>query len=650
MSNTPVPAGTATPSLHLQRTLATGLALGAALVPIRARIMGFRWADPSALVVVRRSLLAAYFDLRYVAVLTAAVVGLILLAGSRHRLRQGVTWLFLAGALFSLLAALVNVEIVAKLGRPLNYEWLYYSDFLQSLDARNAIAAALSWRLAAVAAAAVLGLLAAAWILGRALDALVARAGWRFAAPALGLSSLAYFGLAGPREADKGWDPFKLDNPVSSFARSLITARHRPALFTMATPVGSADFAPPATPARDRPDAPPRNAGIRNVILFVLESVPAEYLEPYGSTYQATPQLERYRSQSAIFTRIYAHAPATNYSLVALLLSTYPWISYQSLTEEHPDLRFPSLSSELKERGYRTTFLSSADTRFQRGDEFLAHRSFDRIQDFRSLHCRRAVLQASTPDWPFLDGADDECIVNNVIDWIGATPTDQPFFAMLWTMMTHYPYFSGGDSVKYAPGDSTLNRYLNALHHGDEVLGKLLRSLAARHLDRSTLVIVVGDHGEAFGRHGQYVHASKIYEENVHVPLILINPSLFHGERFTQVGGLIDVAPTILDLVGLTPPAEWQGRSLWSQDRSPRAYFFAPWSQYLFGFRENDRKVIYNASDHHVEVYDLAADPQETTNLAAQSPAEVTLGEERLAAWVQFQRHMVTGLLAKPAR
>ncbi|TGR89203.1 hypothetical protein EN834_36835, partial [bacterium M00.F.Ca.ET.191.01.1.1] len=74
-----------------------------------------------------------------------------------------------------------------------------------------------------------------------------------------------------------------------------------------------------------------------------------------------------------------------------------------------------------------------------------------------------------------------------------------------------------------------------------------------------------GDHGEAFGEHDDYVHASAIYEENVHIPLIMINKHLFHDQVVQSVGGIVDIAPTILDILGLPLPKQWQGRSLFRE-------------------------------------------------------------------------------------
>jgi arylsulfatase A-like enzyme len=336
------------------------------------------------------------------------------------------------------------------------------------------------------------------------------------------------------------------------------------------------------------------------------------------------------------FDNIYSHAPVTNKALTSLLCSIYPWPSYRHLTQEHSAIDLPALPNELKKHGYRTSLFYSADLTFQGAENFLAGRGFDLVQDYKTRACPEPPIVASTERWPYQDMSNDRCTAEALLDWVGADPAT-PFFAMMWTNMTHYPYFPAGDEIDFGVGDESLHRYLNALRHTDRVVGHVLRTLRARGLAESTLVVIVGDHGEAFGRHDQMGHSSKIYEENVHVPLIFVAPATFAGETNASVGGLVDLAPTILELLGRPLPGEWQGRSLLAENRSGRTYFFSPWSDLLFGLRDGDLKLIYNASNDSYEVYDLSTDRYEERDVAGRHSKFREQGLDRLAAWVQFQ-------------
>lgn len=221
------------------------------------------------------------------------------------------------------------------------------------------------------------------------------------------------------------------------------------------------------------------------------------------------------------------------------------------------------------------------------------------------------------------------------IKWLEEKSDEKPFFATLWTMQTHYPYFTSGKEVDYKVDNIYLNKYLNALHHSDKVLGNILEELKKRGLSESTLVVVVGDHGEAFGRHGQYGHAVHLYEENIRIPLIFINPILFKGENAPVIGGLVDIAPTIMGLLDLPVLKEWQGINFFDPKRVNRAYFYTPWTNYLFGYRTEKYKYIYDASQNKSMVFDLEKDPQESNNIADDMPEFVELSNKRLARWIQ---------------
>lgn len=627
------------------KVLCTGISLFCFLVFIRAHITGISWKSFSSPLFMPRIFLAGYYDFAYTGTLTAIFIAMIFTARRYKNIHRLLYPSYALIALFSLFVAFLNIKIVEMLGRPFTYQWLYYSDFLRSLDAQNAVLSNLSWILS-------INVLSLCWAmaifsgtvnLGIHLLHRKIKRPFLLAILSFGLV-LVYLPLARGYVISKSRDYPRLENPVVSFFHSFIISRKSPLLFTMETPVGPEDFQLVNSVAGDRFYAPhSRDIKIRNVIFFVLESVPAEYMDTFGGKRSLTPELTKHLHQAASFKNIYAHAPSTNKSLVSLLCSVYPWISYESLTQTAPSIGLPSLSADLKRQGYRTAFISSGDNRFQNVEAFLSYRQFDMVKDFRNLDCNREGFVVKQDRWDFSDGTDDECVVNAFAQWAGEE-RKQPFFAILWTYQTHYPYFVSGSENNYGAESGTFNRYLNALHHSDYVLGRLLRWLEKRGLSESTLVVVVGDHGEAFGRHDQWGHASRIYEENIHVPLFLINKRLFRGEEYSTPGGLIDVAPTVMDILDLPMHAQRQGRSLFRKNRTDRVYFFSPWSSYLFGFRQKNLKFIFNASNNTSEVYDLNRDPEEKQNLAAHLPEFVSEGKMRLAAWVQFQNRYQLGL------
>jgi lipoteichoic acid synthase len=631
----------------------TAITLCIFLLVIRAHIIGIGWdLLQSPLIQLPKVLMGPYYDFLFVAVITLPFLALFHAARYHLTVQRIIYFVYTFISLLTFALALLNIKMIQMLGSPFNYRWLYYSDFLSNLEFRPFIHPMLTWNTLLLIFTIGMGMIFVSILSTRGINLFLRK---YISEKVLFIYTfvicLIYFPLGSWYMNNINQLNYpKLENAAFSLLHSIL-ATDAPKLFTMTTPVGPEDFLVAAQRHKATTMIKRHNTGIRNILFYVLESVPAEYIDAYDGRYSVTPELNKYRGQSMLFKNIYAHAPISNKSLVSILCSIYPWISHITITREHPDVALSSLSSELKQRGYRTAFFSSGEITFQHQDKFLAHRHFDVVQDNRTRTCGRTTHTGTSEYASFFEGSDDECTVDSFIKWVNAAP-EQPFFAMIWTNMTHFPYYAVGEEtnfgvdMKSAWDAEFFNRYLNALRHIDLALGKVLRMLQEQGLANSTLVVVFGDHGEAFAQHGQYGHGANIYEENVHVPLILINPRLFNGEADPVVGGLVDLAPTIMDLLNFGIPGDWQGRSLFSKDRSNRAYFFTPMSEFMFGYREDDRKFIFKPSSNKYEIYDLVEDPRETVNLAKKAPDNTVQIPQRLAAWVQYQNRLINDLIS----
>lgn len=621
--------------------ICSALSLFIGLFLIRPSVMGISWElFTNPLTYTIPAFWAVFYDFVYICILTLLFL-LPLLVLKHPKIQKAICYCFIALCCFSLIIGVFNIRIVDMLGKPFNYQWLYYSNFLKGADAQAAIAANFSYSYALR----IISICISAFLIGliafKGIGLLRYNPGRRRIALVICMLTILIYSVTAHKKLQaQQWDYDRLANPVAAFIESVNPFATNPDLFTM--PVSDKlKFKKELGPMNMQPTL--KDSKIKNVIVFVMESTPAEYIETYGSKYPVSPNIKKYEKQSITFENIYAHAPATNMSMVSLLGSVYPWLSFNSLTEEHPDLKIPSISAELKQRGFRTAFFNSADNRYQKADEFLSYRKFDIIKDCNENSCGNDKFEYTDEKKNFLNGKDDACTGKELTDWI-IQDTSKRFFCVMWTYQTHYPYFYKGQATNYEPNDSVFNRYLNALQYGDSVLGKLLEDLDKKRLSESTLVIVVGDHGEAFGRHNQTTHGREVYEENMHVPCILINP-LLKEERKKEIGGIVDIAPTIMNVLGYESPTQWQGESLFSKTTSSRTYFFAPWSDYLFGYREGNYKYIYNATKNETEIYNLKDDPYEERNLVNEKVNEVEIAHQRMAAWAQYVNDATAKLL-----
>jgi lipoteichoic acid synthase len=369
-----------------------------------------------------------------------------------------------------------------------------------------------------------------------------------------------------------------------------------------------------------------------NIMLVVMESVGTHELQLYGASYHDTPELVHLSQHGVLFNRIYAPEPLTSSAMAALFCSLYPPHFWQTLSEAEPDVRVDGLPALLAAHGYRTLFLHSSVLVYDREHTFLSEHGFPQIMTDAS----------ETPR--------DDRLVPKALKWINQDRS-RPFFLVVWTNCTHHPYLSDR-SENYGVRDVYLNRYLNAIRSTDAMIGDLVGQLDAIGLADNTLTVITGDHGEAFHEHGSSIHGLTVYDEEVHVPLLLVNRRLFPQPlKIEEIGQQIDLAPTLLELLGLESPPHWQGRSLFASERTNRAYLFASPIFFMFGLVDRDLKYIYDPHGYRTALYDLSRDPAEHTNLIndRQYVTKIRQARAHIAAWINFQNQYLAGIRSESA-
>lgn len=391
-----------------------------------------------------------------------------------------------------------------------------------------------------------------------------------------------------------------------------------------------AGFRPPEAAARPR-----------NVIVLILESVGTKYLSLYGSPYATTPHLLAESRHAVLFDSFYAHAPYTFSTFMAVNFSIYPGLPWLYAPrgwapEGRKTTMPPTLASVMKSRGARTAYLHNGDMEWGGQKFVLTDTGYDTVEDYRDLNAPPLT------SW----GVEDRYLIDRMIQWIDEKP-GQPFLAYCWTDQTHSPYARRPGSRKHdffgkhpPPAHAgMLSKYLNVLREMDEQISRLFAALRERGIADDTLVVITGDHGEAFGDpHEHQGHGFSVFEEEVNVPLMIWNPRLFpEGRRMRGIGGHVDLNPTVADILGVDMPGAWQGHSLFSPARPDRTFFVASVDDYHLGVREDRWKYIFEATTGGELLFDLSADPREQRNLFASEPARAARMRQRVAAWIDFE-------------
>jgi arylsulfatase A-like enzyme len=628
----------------------TALVLTAVLVACKA--LNLSPATPGATAFAYDLLVAVHEDMAFALCAGAAALFLLLAARRFPRIERILWCSWIACATLTVAYAVFSYRVYSVLYVPLTYRLLFAGSNLRVMASSLRVCFTPAFTVALVAVP--LAYAAFARLAGTFREPRTIVIPWMQAlVAAVALTAC----MEGAHRYELKW-PGRLDRPLAesphlALARSLwpLVARSGRAAAGAGTgpnsedadvliqdlgfdfrPEDLADFEPVAPgPYPPSPGPPPRN-----VLLYVLESTGAEYLDAYGAPYGVTPRLAEAADHAVVFDDVTANLGLTEGALVSITLSTYVPLMWRQVTEEMPDLAGTTLAQVLAPRGYRTAFLSAAGIDYANQRRFLAHRGFDKVEDGRDFGCPVAS------SW----GVADACVVDSLLGWIDEDRA-RPFFAVVWTNQTHHPYMLPPGATRRTfphpplpPQLRTFDDYLNALAESDRQFGRVLDGLRARGLEDDTLLVVTGDHGEAFGaHHPTFLHGFHAYEEELRVPCIFHNPRLFPEARHdATVGAHVDLTPSIAQLLGVPSPGGWQGRSLFAPERSGRAYAFATRGDLLLTVREGASKYILDLATGGDELYDLAADPHEQDNAVAREPERAARLRQHLAAWMRAQK------------
>jgi arylsulfatase A-like enzyme/Flp pilus assembly protein TadD len=353
--------------------------------------------------------------------------------------------------------------------------------------------------------------------------------------------------------------------------------------------------------------APGAGAGF-NILLVTLDTTRADRLGCYGRTGAATPVLDRLAAGGVRFAEAVTVAPETLPAHATLLTGLLPPRHGVRINgESRLESRHTSLAEVARARGYETAAFVSA---FVLDARFGLDQGFD-LYDDRVDAAEGAVFPSGMNERPAGRTTDA------ALAWLRARDRRKPFLAWVHYFDAHAPY---------APPEPFAGRFAGSPYDGeiaymDAQIGRLLEGLEAAGQRDRTLVIVVGDHGESLGDHGERTHSLFLYRSATRVPLIVSNPRLFPRPAVVDgtVVSLADVAPTVLDLLGVEDPPARDGLSLLATKADPNRsayveslvpYLDFGWAP-LFGLRGLRHSYILAP---RAECYDLRSDPGEQRN------------------------------------
>jgi len=373
---------------------------------------------------------------------------------------------------------------------------------------------------------------------------------------------------------------------------------------------------------------------VRNVILISIDTLRADHLGSHGHDRPTSPNLDAFAAAGIVFEDASATSPWTLPSHASLLTGRYP-TGHGVWTEDHrlgDDV--PVLAAVMSESGFDTAAI--VNTLFL-GPRFGIARGFAHFDVIESDQSRQGAAKRITDRAiERLDGRRDE---RNFLfvhyydvhsDYL-SLPRYEQLFAPEPGRFTGRTIqlllaIRGDVPIGAADADRLARLYDGGIRQLDDELGRFFGWLREHAWLEDTLVIVTSDHGEEFLEHGGLLHGSTHYQEVLHIPLMFGGAGIPAGRRIRTPVSLVDVAPTILSILGIPAPPGIDGadlRPLWSEPRelaAERLLFAEAGSRELRSVRSGRIKLITDMPAGRSELYDLAIDPAETRNLAAERP------------------------------
>lgn len=336
-----------------------------------------------------------------------------------------------------------------------------------------------------------------------------------------------------------------------------------------------------------------------NVVFLVLESARAEFVE-----LERTRFFGRHPETLAV-ERFFVPVPHSSNSHYSMFTGMHSGRDFQ---QKYKTMRAEiSLPGVLATRGYRNYYLYADNTGFENEIAMLTKLGMQITEKKDLMHTTNPETGQAYKSFHF--GMDDISLLHAAQRVIDA---DQgPFTMSVVFTNSHYPYFNPApDRFNRFDNSRMVGKHRNAVDYALYISDRIFEEFQKRGLDKKTLFVLLSDHGESFGERGFFRHSFSIYNEEVRVPVVFRHPELAKlTERTLPSGSMLDVYPTVFDMLGLAWPEPLHGQSMFN----PEYKFFLPlWVWRLDDYRGliyEDKKWIYNSVEDRLESLDLDDQP-----------------------------------------
>lgn len=373
-----------------------------------------------------------------------------------------------------------------------------------------------------------------------------------------------------------------------------------------------------------------------NIVIVALESTRASSISHYNKELsRKTAFYDELAESSLVAEKAYAIVPHTSKALTSINCGREPYLNFPIL-EAYYGIPSDCLAKQLSQQGYDTAFFQSAIANFENRAGLVKEFGFKEFYPVETMDLEGYSVANML-------SYEDDVMLPKSQQWLQQRKANKPFFAFYLTGTPHWQYWvppkyghhqyiTQEQALSEHHNIEELNLYLNAVYYQDKFLEQLFAQYKAAGQYDNTIFVLVGDHGENFGEHRHFQHNNNMYQEVLHIPLLIHAPAIVDiNQRLTAPVSQLNIMPTLQHLLGSRGE---QGSML--STKADNVVFSACWYwRWCLSRVDQNYKYIYNYQDAPAELYDLRVDPGEMNNIAPQRPQLTAKFEREVRNWFE---------------
>jgi len=350
-----------------------------------------------------------------------------------------------------------------------------------------------------------------------------------------------------------------------------------------------------------------------NIVFIIMESVGTRYIfDTSDGNPMPMPFLHKISKQGWFLKKHYTTSNVSTKAVFSLLSGFYDFFN-RGTFGTRPDAEVPAIQSWLGE-GYDSFLVTPSSISWYFPAKFVKNSGLSDIHSYENLKFK---IKEEFHSLGHYIARDEIQTVDFFIQRL--SKAREPFLGIYISFTAHFPYFDYGEDYRIMKDDGSLiSRYYNNLYLLDRMIKRIHDHLLERGLLERTILVIIGDHGQAFGQHhpNNFMHYRYSYNENLETPAILYQPALFKPEVLGWSTSHVDILPTLLDAMRVSySPVVFDGESLFNNRSKRKPIFFYGYEESISSLDSHLIKVQYSLKKKRCWAFDLKLDPGEKNPL-----------------------------------